>query len=242
MNNTLNNGLALLTTIADSTRDYGVTELARSMELPKSHVHRLLQSLLDSQLLDKTDEGRYALSLGVLKLSRELLLNLPIRRKAMPAMVALRSQTDLDLTLAVPHQGEAISVMHFLGSGQLIDSAESLGTVLTITRSASGKLFLAHESTETQQLVVAGLFPEEDQRFAFHQTLANIRQEGYSLREPFKPHNSNSFAVPVFDASGHAVAAVGAFGALTPELLADLLPVFQNTAQSIQNNLDQETA
>ena len=64
MNNTLINGLRLLELLARADAPMGITELAQSLSLVKSNVHRLLQALIDlGYVRQLSEDKRYCASI-----------------------------------------------------------------------------------------------------------------------------------------------------------------------------------
>ncbi|WP_309387723.1 IclR family transcriptional regulator [Cerasicoccus frondis] len=243
MNNTLTNGLALLTLVANEPRPHGVTELARMADLPKSHVHRLLQSLVEARYLDKDSKGRYQIGVGALRLGRELLRSFPIRRVALPELMRLVHEQMVAITLAAPFGHEAISVAHFTHDGQMRDSQATLGSVLSAYASASGKLFLAHLSEAKLDAALtqidfqpAGPNTHRDAS-SLKQELPLIRQQGYSLNNRENGTDSFSIAVPIHDPEGVVIAALGASGnvkTFTSKRVTELTVALREAAQRIE--------
>lgn len=244
MNNTLTNGLGLLSLVASTVRPHRVTDLARMAGLPKSHVHRLLQTLVDERYLEKDTQSRYRIGVGALRLGRELLRSHPMRVVALPEMMRLVREVDVSLVLAVPFGHDAISIAHITPDGQLDDATETLGSVLSAHSSASGKLFLAYLPEEQADQVLAQL---EFQQYGpnTHPDAASLKAElslicnrGYSISNCENGPAIVSMAVPIRGPEGEVVAALGAFGpadALTLQRVEDLAPKLQGSARNIES-------
>ena len=84
MNNTLANGLALLAELSATAQAHSVTELAGRLRVPKSHAHRLLQTLVEIGYAVQDGDRRYRIGLEPLAISKALLANHPLRIAAMP--------------------------------------------------------------------------------------------------------------------------------------------------------------
>jgi len=249
MNNTLTNGLALLSLVAGTARPHGVTELARMADLPKSHVHRLLQSLVEAKYLEKDAQSRYKISVGALRLGRELLRNLPARRAALPVMMELVREHAIALTLAIPFGVNAISIAYFSHDGQMRDSMESLGSELSAHASASGKLFLAYKSrTELSEIL-----PELDYQQrgpnshrnarSLRGDLKRIRERGYSVNNREGGTGVVSIAAPIRDNEGEVCAALGASGTVEefpPARIEAIAEILVEAAARIEESI-QET-
>ena len=57
----------LLSELAKKSEPSGVTELARSLEMTKTTVHRILNILCDDNVVLKTEDGRYKIGPTVLR-------------------------------------------------------------------------------------------------------------------------------------------------------------------------------
>lgn len=249
MNNTLTNGLALLSLVANSGQAHGVTELAGMAGLPKSHVHRLLQSLVEARYLEKDSQARYSISVGALRLGRELLRNIPIRRVALPEMMHIVREHAIALSLAMPFGYEAISVAHVSHDGVLRDSMESLGTVLSAHASASGKLFLAYKCEAELNEILPELtyhksgpntHPDAD---SLRADLAQIRERGYSVNNREGGPEVISLARPIHNQEGGVLAALGASGpakTLPPRRIAQLADILQQSVERIESTIKEE--
>ncbi|GHB93448.1 IclR family transcriptional regulator [Cerasicoccus arenae] len=249
MNNTLTNGLGLLSLVANTGRAHGVTELANMAELPKSHVHRLLQSLVEARYLEKDHQSRYSISVGALRLGRELLRNIPVRRMALPEMMQLVGEVKAALSLAAPFGHEAISIAHITPDGNLRGSMESLGSVLSAHASASGKLFLAYLPEDEvgevlAQLDYSGGGPNAHRNAeSLKAELPQIRARGYSINNLESGANMNSFAVPIHNQDGKVFAALGASAQaneLSLKRIAELAPILLESVQRIESTIKEE--
>jgi len=214
MNNTLANGLTLLLHLASTAEAFAVSDLARNLDWPKSHVHRLLRTLLECGYVEQDSDRRYRISPGALRLSRALLINLPIRRAAIPEMERLTVQERYILTLAMPFGAEAISVSSTAPTGRQPDPLDALGSVLSPHASACGKLLLAFQPPEKRKA-----FLQELDYTAFTtrthpdaksllEDLLFTEERGWSLSNREYSAKSISIAVPVRAADGNVVAAL----------------------------------
>lgn len=241
MNSTLTNGLALLMRLAESPRPHTIKELAQAAELPPSHVHRLLQTLVEAKYVDKGADRRYAIGLGALRLGHALLLNTPVRQRAVPAMLDLARQLELAVTLAMPFGDAAISIAFVSHDGRVRPFDETLGRVLGATTSASGKLFLASLDPAARDARLDRLVDElpAARLDAVRRELGQIVSDGYSLK-PAEPGEQGTFgiAVPIHDADRVVTACLGLSGPpprFTPAELPALLRAMRGVVEQIED-------
>lgn len=203
--------------LAQSPRPHSISELAEDMGLPRSHVHRLLQTLVETQYVEKSADRRYAIGLGALRLGHALLFDNPIRRRALPVMKALAERTQLSVTLAMPFGDAAMSVAHVSHDGHIRRFDETLGKVLSPHASASGKLFLAFLADRQLDAKLARLeLPQHTPQTlsdpaALRDDLQGIRDRGYSLNDR-ENGDVVSLAVPIRGTDESVIAALGLSG------------------------------
>ena len=248
MNFTLLNGLNLLLYLADHPRPHSVSELSEAMGLPRSHVHRLLQTLLENRYIDKDDRRRYSIGVGSLRLGASLLREIPLRQRALPYMSTLARKHRLVVTLAQPFGDGAIAVAHASQDGSLGRSYASLGTVLSPHTSASGKLFLAYREPDDQSAVLSRLKFEplgpnaHASADSLRSDLQEISRRGYSFNDREAAASICSLAVPLFSPAGKIMAALGVSGdppRFKPDRLKLLVASLNRASDEITSSLPQ---
>ncbi len=238
MNSTLMNGLTLLQVLADAPEPHSVSELARQSGLPKSHIHRLLQTLVESAYVNKTAERKYAIGVGAFRLGHALLRNLPARTLYLPRMLEAVKGMRLPLTLALPFRGEAISVAHVFQDGRIRNNSETLGTLLPASSTALGKLFLAHQEQELQAELLARIPLTSSAPNAYRSAEAlaadfpAILEQGFSLNNEHGSAGKASVGIPIFNEQGELEAGVGASGSVD-----EVLPRLQELLEGLRSIL-----
>ncbi|PCJ58812.1 MAG: hypothetical protein COA79_12135 [Planctomycetota bacterium] len=215
MNNTLSNGLDLLLILASSAKPYQLSEIANQINLPKSHVHRLLQTLIEHQYVEQASQRRYQIGIGALRLGHALLSQIPIRQYALPIMQKAVQSIKRPLTLALPFGHEGITVVYVTHDGIVRDTLDSLGSVLNSYSSACGKLFFAFmKRSPREELLKDMIFEKRGPNT--HMTISSLKKD---LNEIKRKEISISFlengqdvvamALPVKNDEGIVVAALG---------------------------------
>ena len=100
---------------ADSAR--GLTEIARSLELPKSTAHRLLQALVRRGLVEQADRGRYQPGIALVALGLGVLDREPVVLAARPILETQARELGHTLFLATARAGRIL----------VLDKEEGLG-------------------------------------------------------------------------------------------------------------------
>ncbi len=225
MNNTLSNGLHILEHLASNAKSYSVSGLARELELPKSHVHRLLQTLVECDYVIQDESRQYRIGLGSLRMVRSLLLNIPLRIHGYKHLSALANQVHMTGTLAMPFGDHAISIAMATHDGVLRDPIASLGNILRAHCSATGKLFLAYKNDAEQDLILERLEYTKvtDNTLITPETLKAdlkiIAERDCSINNRENGNDVISVAVPIRDEDNHVFGGLGvsAFASEFPE-------------------------
>jgi DNA-binding IclR family transcriptional regulator len=216
-NRTLVNGLRLLERIAAECRAFSVAELSEALELPKSHVHRLLRTLVQAgYVMQSADTRKYRSDYRLLALAGPFAGAIPLRVYGGPVLRMLAESTRSDAFLAVLHLEAPLIIMNDYYRGRI--SAHTLAWMrLSRHASAFGKLFLAIkrlpvEAVELQRFTPATITTLRD----LNAELALIRQRGYAVN---RRENGEifSFAAPVRSSMGELLGAIGL--AVAPALL-----------------------
>jgi DNA-binding IclR family transcriptional regulator len=179
--------LRVLLALADYPAGRGVTDLARSLGLPKSAVHRLLATFeAHSFVQQQQQSSRYTLGPTLARLGLRAVDMCTPCRIARPYLEALAQEVDATVLLGtlIP---EGVLVVEQVAGGQALRLAPAPGTVLPLQRTALGKLLLAFSpGTQREQLLescrepVPGL-PREQGLSGLRQELTAIVQQGFAV-------------------------------------------------------------
>lgn len=216
-NHTLTNGLRVLERIAAECRAFSVAELSEALALPKSHVHRLLRTLLEAGYVTQSaDTRKYRSDFRLLALAGPFAEAMPLRVQGGPVLRALAESTRSDAYLGVLHRGAPLVIM---GDRYLGRTPAHTVAWMHLSRHASafGKLFLALKrlpvaALELQPITAATITTLRE----LNTELAMIRRQGYAVN---RRENGDifSFAAPVKPPAGELLGAVGL--AVSPALV-----------------------
>jgi len=98
--------MELLLLLESASRDMGVSELGRLLEVQKSTVHNLLQTLMARDFVRQTDSGRFTLGFRLMRLGTAASERLDIRRLADPILRELAAVANEYVLLAVLNREE----------------------------------------------------------------------------------------------------------------------------------------
>lgn len=210
-NHTLTNGLRVLERVARTHRDFSVSELAADLALPRSHVHRLLRTLVDAgYLAQSADTRKYRSDYHVLALAGPFAENLPLRVHGGPVLRALSGNARGSSYLAVAHQDAPLIIMSDFYRGKKAAHHLGLGDRLPRHASAFGKLFLALMRLPVEAAELKRRTPYTITTLrALREELEAIRRQGYSVNRRENNESQLSFAAPVYGPAGELLGGVG---------------------------------
>lgn len=210
-NHTLANGLKLLEHLAAEYREFSVAELAQHFERPRSHIHRLLQTLVESGLVLRSEDTRkYIVGYRLLALAGAVADQMPLRRHGRPVLHALSEASRNPSYLIVPDGNEPLVVMSNPYRGRQRSGSLGLGNRLSPYASASGKLFLAYNRIPLPEKPMAKFNRRTiTETASLRAEIKQIRSQGYSVNRAENNELLYSFAAPVFSQFQELIAAVG---------------------------------
>lgn len=191
----------------------GVSDLSRSMELPKSTVQRALLALQELGWVEQEPGGsrRWVQTTKLLALASRG-GGLTLRERAMPVMRLLSERTDENVHLSV-RNGLNVVIIDKLESSKTVRPFDPLGVVAPIHASSTGKAILAWSSPElVEQVITQGLAGYTGRTLvdadALRRELRTIRRAGYAVNRGEWRDDVRGVAAPIVDADGLAQAAI----------------------------------
>jgi DNA-binding IclR family transcriptional regulator len=189
-------------------------EIAHELKIPRSTVHRLLQTLEEMEFLRRAEGGgAYVLGPAVLSIGFEYLSSLDIVQLSGPILSQLRDKTQCSAHLAVLHGTEIVYLSRH-ASPNAVTSNVSVGTRLPAHASVMGRVLLADLSAAALQ----ALYKDKPlQRFtpktpttiaSLERLLLEDRRLGYVIGSSYYERGVTSVGAPVRDHTGKVVAAI----------------------------------
>jgi len=198
-------------------------DLAKSAGMPAAKAHRYLVSFMRMGLVEQdANTGRYDLGAFSLELGLASLSRLDPVRLGGPILDDLCEQIGETVALAMLGNHGA-TIVRWVEAGGPITVTLRTGTVLPLARSATGRAFVAYcrvpfmkkllerelrdTAEESGQTVAAQIQDLEP-------IINEIRLHGISRASGSLTPGINGFSAPVFDHTGHMVAAITSLGAI----------------------------
>jgi IclR family transcriptional regulator, KDG regulon repressor len=209
----------ILDTFSINRPERTVAEVARTLSLPTSTVHRILSSLVTVGLLERPARGRYRLGIRLHELGQTAVFAIDLRERALRYLESLRAEVGHTIQLSIL-SGTDVVYIHRLEEPSVFTRFVSSGQRIPAYASSSGKVLLAFgESDEALADIARQGFVRRAPRTItstarLTDELVAVRARGYaeSIEETWP--SMASVAVPVLNSAGSAAAAISVAGSI----------------------------
>jgi IclR family acetate operon transcriptional repressor len=236
----------ILTAVMGSTGPISLATLSEKVNLNKTTVFNLAESLVTLGFLERTTNPKgYKLGLRCLELGRHITKTLPILEVSRPSLREICQVTRETVNLALPYLQEAI-IAEALQSQQAVRATAYAGARSEYHSSACGKAMLAY-------------FPEEQRRWLYNSfglkrltehticdvptleaELAEIRKRGYALDRQENEIGAFCVGMPIFGPFKDVVGAISVSGVIqrmTPDFVEEIVELLHKHTQLISSRL-----
>jgi len=243
----LERGLAILSSFHSDRQLIGVSELSRELELSRSTAHRYISTLARLGYLQQDqDSKRYRLGPKVLDLGFSAINSMDLREISAPHLRQLSDKTGYTVNLAILDGTDVVYIERCRTArpGQWeIDLNLHVGARLPAYCTAMGKAILAFVPEDRREEIIAQIdfAPRGPNTItdpqAFRDELARIRESGIAVNNEELAYGLRSIAAPIHSHSGEVVSALNLAVHRTmvsmDELIARLGPAVRQTARDI---------
>jgi DNA-binding IclR family transcriptional regulator len=193
--------------------EWGVSEVAEAVGMPRSSAHALLSSLAETGLLQCRARGRYRVGWRVLELGETLRGSANVRTIAYPVLEQLVDEYGETSHLAVMERSRVLYIDKIIGTHMVTVVGARVGAQLEPHCSAVGKVLLAPRHADEVRRIVG----DSPRRFtattitdveALLAELVEVRQAGMGYDAGEAIADVHCVAAPVRDEMGAVVAAV----------------------------------
>jgi len=194
--------------------EWGVSEVALEIEVPRSSAHALLASLVDTGLLQCRTRGRYRLGWRIVEMGQTLRGTIDVRSCAAPVLERLVETYGETAHLAVMERSQVLYIDKIIGTHNITVQGARVGARLEAHTTAVGKVLLAaledlevrrYLSGRTLRRLTPSTITNPD---ALRDALTVARSSGYAFDLGEAVAEVNCVAAPVRGDMGDVVAAV----------------------------------
>lgn len=188
------NALTVLEALA-AAQPAGVSALARTLDLDKAAVQRILLTLGDAGWIRQTDTGEWTITSKPLQIGTHFTAGL--RELAHPHMVQLQRAVD-ETVLLFAREGNTMVVLDSVDSSQVLRMTVPIGMVVPLRQGAAFDAWLPDDER-------AALPPTSPA--ASNADVDAVRANGYWVIDEMYP-NAIASGAPVFDRRGAPIATI----------------------------------
>ncbi|NLA57165.1 MAG: IclR family transcriptional regulator [Corynebacterium humireducens] len=227
---------AVLAALESERRPLSMTEIAERADLPMSSAHRLINDLVDHELLNRTPDNRYQAGLRLWRLGQSV--GQQLRETAHPYVHDLYALTGETSHLAIRDGREVLYIFRLYGTKRVARSSWTGGR-LPLHSTGVGKVLLAYEEKWVQDAFLAHRMPRSTRNTIedpaqLSAELARIREQGYATTFEEQRLGTCSIAVPIFH-TGRIGAGLGiVLSADRYSSLGRYLPTLQAVSRRIE--------
>lgn len=240
-------GLEVICAFTRDTPSMTLSDVAKVTGMSRATTRRLLLTLVREGYAEKRDR-HFSLRPKVLQLGYSALSSVGILDIVQPVMNALSQKTQESIYTAVL-TGDDVTYLARSTPDRVISVSINIGNRLPAYAVSTGRVLLAGESDETLERYFDRVKLETHTTNTVRSVgqlraiIAETRELGYSLVDEELEVGVRSLSVPIYDASGHVIAALNACCPSMRFPVADmrekLVPELRTAARSINERFQQ---
>jgi DNA-binding IclR family transcriptional regulator len=213
----LHKTLDILESIKSAKSGVKLADLARSVEMPKATVYRIVTTLEGRGYLDRAGDGSYRVAKKLFDRQRSAPIEQTLSQVAPPLIAQLAATCKETVNLGILDAGEVV-VIDTVESPQAVRMSSKIGNRRHLHATALGKVLLAGMSDKE----VARLIRLKGQptltphtiatRTALLAELAKVRQQGYAIDNQENEIEGRCIGAPITAPDGQVLAALSISG------------------------------
>lgn len=231
----------LLDAIATKNEPVSLKILASETGLHPSTAFRILASLAEHDLVERSSSGHYQLGLKLLQLGSRVQGRLDLRREARPILEWLRNEIDETVNL-IMREGDSVVYLDRAAPNRMMRVEQMIGGHRPLHVTAVGKLFLGESGAEAclDYAERTGLKPCTGYSISdpaqLWRTVKLAVQQGFASDDQEAELGVGCFGVPIRDSSGSMIAGISV-SAPIERRKDSWIPVIKQAAEKLSARL-----
>ncbi len=237
--------IKILEILSQNEEGVRVTQLSRSMNLPKSSIHQILSTLKEARFVEQDSESkRYRLGLRIFELGNIFQSQLEIRKIAHPYLYNLSKKIN-ETAYLVLLEDDTIVYVDCVESTARLRAHPIFGIKVPLHCTSLGKAIMAFLPEEKiDEIISKGL-----ERFTkntitdpgkLKEELKKIKNKGYAIDNMEHEEGIKCVGAPIRNHRGEVFAAISLSGPsqrFTPERIREMAPLVMQAANEISFKL-----
>jgi IclR family KDG regulon transcriptional repressor len=221
-----------------------LTQIAESVHMSKTTVHRLLTTLENKRFITRDkNTGLYRLGFRFIEMASLVLQGVELHRWAHPYLQRLSLEYGETVDLSIL-DGSHVMYLEVIESPQRVKLAAAVGQRLPAYNTASGKALLAYLPEELVRKILAENLADhsDGSPITVEDMLSDLRvtaERGYAIAEQEYEDDINAVAAPIFDADKHPIASIAIVGP-SFRLTKDRLPTLGESIRKMTQLISSE--
>jgi len=208
---------AVLDEIAGDQSGFGISDLARKLNIPKSTLHGITQAFLDLEVLTQDTNKKFKLGPTLIQLGNWALAGEDLRLLARPFLEDLCREFRETIFLGT-YDGQKITIIEKVDSPLELKISAPVGTRIPLFTGATGKVFLASLTEQAFQSILAEkplpVFTKYSitDPIKYAREIVKVKEQGYATDFEEYMQGVNAACVPISDMRGRILAAIWMVG------------------------------
>lgn len=203
----------LIRLLADATKPLRLSDIATTMELPKSSTHAMLHTLVAQGVLTVDDDSHFSLSLAFVGRLATKFDRIDIRSAARPIMENLSRQLGLTCNLGVLEGNNVVYVEQVRDVSHPMQLGTRIGFSIPAHATALGKVLVSELGERREAWLQSHDFTHFTDRTianaaAMSDAMARYRVDGFAVDDEELLEGIFCIAAPVRNHRNHAIAAL----------------------------------
>jgi DNA-binding IclR family transcriptional regulator len=199
--------ISIITSFCGESTEWGVRELASHLGLPKSTVHRILQTLAEVEWLSYDEESKhYKVGMELFRISSILSQRVPIINIAKPYLKALAEETGEASILCIYQKAyQNFTFLDMVQSSHILQYSIQLGVPRELYAGATGRSIMAFLPEEEQMSIMNKMTAITEKTLNREQLIKELektRKLRYAVSYGERISGSVSIAAPFWGVNG----------------------------------------
>lgn len=247
----LQRAFQILEILSEHPHGIGLTELAASMNLSKSTIHRFLASLLSLGYVFKSSENKYCLTLRLYEIGSRFIKAMDIMEFARPMLNHLSEEAGMTAHFATISEDHVLYLYKNSASSFSINTCSFIGSSAPVYCTGIGKVIMAYQSENkaleiwNRQDIIRYTANTIANWHDFQLELTRIRSDGYAIDNEEYELGVCCIALPVFNYLGtaqYAISLTFSKTRLIPSFVTGKVAVLQDVARQLSAFCGADTA
>jgi IclR family transcriptional regulator, KDG regulon repressor len=221
-----------------------LTQIAESIHMSKTTVHRLLATLENKRFITRDHAtGLYRLGFRFIEMASLVLQDADLPRWAQPYLRRLSTEYGETVDLSIL-DGSHVIYLEVIESPQRVKLAAAVGQRLPAYFTASGKALLAYLPEDAVRKIIGDNLAESSRNnpSSIEEMIADLRataERGYAISEQEYEDAINAVAAPIFDKDKNPIASIAIVGP-SYRLNKDRLPTLGESLREMTRVISSE--